>query len=171
MQSGLPYLVAISKGNQSKATPGYVNEKIVGYVNLEDYCDQSSLWRYTFQMEIFVHPGYVRKGIGRCLMDRILEMVDTSYRVRGGYEYINNFEYLKTGMSRVVKTILLNVHHKNGEDAQEGWQGKFMKDCTFLRVGRLPQIGYKMDQVIDCSIYAHHTKEQINAASLPTVAG
>jgi L-amino acid N-acyltransferase YncA len=171
IQTGLPYLVAISKSNQSKATPGYVTEKIVGYINLDDYCDQASLWRYTFQLDIFVHPGFTGKGIGKCLMDRLLEMVDTSYRARGGYEYVNHFEYLKTGPSRVVKTILINVHHVNGVDPQEEWQGKFMKDCTFSRVGRLPLVGYKQDQAVDVSIYAHHTKEHINAAALPTVAG
>jgi L-amino acid N-acyltransferase YncA len=171
IQSGLPYLVAISKSNQSKATPGYVTEKIVGYINLEDYCDQSSLWRYTFQMELFVHPGFTSKGIGKCLMDRLLEMVDTSYRARGGYQYVNNFDYLKTGPSRVVKTILLNVHHVNGEDPQNGWEGKFMKDCTFWRVGRLPEVGHKKDKVVDVSIYAHHTKEHINPSVLPTVTG
>jgi GNAT superfamily N-acetyltransferase len=148
-----------------------VTEEIVGFVSLDDCADQSSLWRYTFDMEIFVHPGFTRKGIGKCLMDRLLEMADTSYRARGGYQYVNNFEYLKAGPSRVVKTILLNVHHVNGEDPQEGWQGKFMKDYTFLRVGRLPQVGHKLDQVVDVSIYAHHTKEQINAGLLPTVVG
>ncbi|KAL6157371.1 hypothetical protein ACJBU6_04926 [Exserohilum turcicum] len=169
--AGHPYLVAISKSNRSRVTPGYVHEKVVGYINLDDYCGQASLFRYTFQMELFVHPGFVCKGIGKCLMDRLLEIVDTSYRVRGGYEYINNYEYLKTGPSRVVKTILLNVHHEHGEDAEREWQGRFLTECKFTRVGRLPKVGYKLGKEVDVAIYAHHTKEDINATARPTVAG
>jgi GNAT superfamily N-acetyltransferase len=169
--AGLPYLVAVSKSKQSRADPGFVNEKIVGYINLDDYCDRSTLFRFTFEMELFVHPGYVSKGIGKCLVDRLLEMVDTSYRARGGYEYVNNFEYLKTGPSRVVKTILLNVHHENGEDLDAGWKGKFLSTCKFVRAGRLPKVGHKHNKVVDISIFAHHTKEDIDPSARPTVAG
>ncbi|KAF5849430.1 hypothetical protein GGP41_006328 [Bipolaris sorokiniana] len=167
--AGLPYLVAISKSNESKVTPGYVTEKIVGFISLDDYCSQASSFRYTFEMELFVHPGYTSKGIGKCLVDRLLEMADTSYRARGGYQYINNFEYLKTGPSRVIKTILLNVHHKNGEHAETGWQGQFLCACKFHRVGRLPKVGYKNNTVIDVAIYAHHTNENIDAGARPTI--
>ncbi|KAF1837413.1 hypothetical protein BDW02DRAFT_141204 [Decorospora gaudefroyi] len=170
-RAGLPYLVAICKSNESKANPGYVTERIVGYINIDEYCDPSSLYRYTFEMEIYVHPGLVCKGIGKCLMDRLLAMVDTSYCARGGYKYVNDFEYLKNGPSRVIKTILLNVHHENGDDVQIGWQGKFLNDCQFVRVGRLPKVGYKLGKVVDVSIYAHHTEEDINADGRPTVAG
>ncbi|CAE7030388.1 hypothetical protein CFE70_004141 [Pyrenophora teres f. teres 0-1] len=170
--AGLPYLVAIDRGNRSRLTNEYVNEKIVGFIKLEDYCGQSTLFRYTFDMELFVHPGFLNKGIGKCLMDRILEMADTSYYARGGYEYINNFEYLKAGPSRVIKTILINVHHENGGDSMEnGWQSKFLSTFKFNRSGRLPKVGYKNDKVVDVSIYAHHTREDINASGRPTVAG
>ena len=77
--TGLPYLVAVDRGNQSRITKEYPYERIVGYIKLEDYCGQSSLFRYTFELELFVHPGFVSKGIGKCLMDRLLEMADTSY--------------------------------------------------------------------------------------------
>ncbi|KAI2480052.1 hypothetical protein Ptr902_08233 [Pyrenophora tritici-repentis] len=170
--AGLPYLVAIDRGNRSRLTNEYVNERIVGFVKLEDYCGQSTLFRYTFDMELFVHPGFVKKGIAKCLMDRILEMVDTSYNARGGYQYINNFDYLKNGPSRVIKTILLNVHHKNGGESMEtGWQSKFLSAFKFSRSGRLPKVGYKNDKVIDVSIFAHHTREDIVASGRPTIAG
>jgi L-amino acid N-acyltransferase YncA len=148
-----------------------VSEKIVGYISLDDYCDQSSIYRYTFDMELFVHPGYLCQGIAKCLMDRLLEMANTSYSARGGYQYVNHFEYLKTGPSRVIKTILLNVHHEHGQDIQAEWQNKFLNAFKFQRVGRLPQLGFKHGKTIDISIYAHHTKEEINSNALPTVAG
>ena len=171
VNAGLPYLVAVSKSNQSRADPGYVSEKIAGFINLDDYCDQSSSYRYTFEMELFVHPGFVSKGLGKCLVDRLLEMVDTSYRARGGYEYVNDDEYLKTGPSRIIKTVLLNVHHENGEDLDADWRGKFLSACKFVRVGRLPKAGYKYDKVVDVSIFAHQTNEDIDPSARPSVAG
>src|SRR5690348_6513952 len=92
---GLPYLVAIAKSNHINKRQGHISEKIVGYINLDDYCDQSSMYRYTFEMELFVHPGYTHKHIAKCLLDRLLEMSNTGYNARGGYEYVNEYDYLK----------------------------------------------------------------------------
>ncbi|CAO2652355.1 Nn.00g006380.m01.CDS01 [Neocucurbitaria sp. VM-36] len=166
-RENLPYLVAVAKGNHPKGTPGYVSEKIVGYINLDDYCDQSSMYRFTFEMEVYVHPGFVNQGIAKCLLDRLLEMANTGYNARGGYEYVNEYEYLKTGPSRVIKTILLNVHHQHGADVQ--WATDFLSAFKFVRAGRLSHVGFKKDQIVDISIYQHHTTETINPSSIPTV--
>ncbi|KAF1844140.1 uncharacterized protein K460DRAFT_317343 [Cucurbitaria berberidis CBS 394.84] len=165
-EAGLPYLVAIARGNQPRGG-GYIREKIVGYINLDDYCDQSSMYRFTFEMELFVHPGYLMKGIAKCLLDRLLEMANTGYNARGGYEYVNEFDYLKTGPSRVIKTILLNVHHQHGADIQ--WATDYLSAFKFVRAGRISQVGFKKDQIVDVSIYQHHTTETINPGSIPTV--
>ena len=146
-----------------------MNEKLVGWINLNDYCSRTSLYRYTFEMELFVHPGHKSKGIGKCLIDKLLEMVDPGYHVRGGYEYVNDYEYLKTGPARVIKTILVNCHHENGEDVDNEWQGKFLKFCKFYRAGRLSSMGYKDGKVVDVTIYTHHTREDINADVPPAV--
>jgi L-amino acid N-acyltransferase YncA len=108
--AGLPYLVAIARGNQPRGPQHYVSERIVGYAALDDYCDQSSMYRYTFELELYVHPGYLSQNIASCLLDRLLEMADTSYNARGGYDYKNDSNYLKTGPRRVIKTIMLTVH-------------------------------------------------------------
>jgi L-amino acid N-acyltransferase YncA len=108
--AGLPYLVAIARGNQPRGPQHYVSERIVGYAALDDYCDQSSMYRYTFELELYVHPGYLSQNIASCLLDRLLEMADTSYNAHGGYDYKNDSNYLKTGPRRVIKTIMLTVH-------------------------------------------------------------
>lgn len=167
-QAGLPYLVAVARGNQPRGKAGYVNEKIVGFINLDDAVDQSSMFRYTFEMQLYVHPGFLEKNIAMCLLDKLLEMVNTGYNVRGGYDYVNEFEYLKTGPSRVVKTILLDVHHEHGKEL--GWQTKFLSAFKFVRCGRMPQVGYKHNKIIDVSKFCHHTTETINPSGIPSVA-
>jgi GNAT superfamily N-acetyltransferase len=134
--------------------------KIVGFTSLDDYVDQSSMYRYTFELELYVHPGFVRQKIGSCLLDRLLEMVNTSYNARGGYEWINDGNYLKTGPSRVIKTIMLTVMKENGDTGEGDYD--FLKRFKFIRTGHIPSIGYKMGKVVDNILYRHTTSEPIN---------
>ncbi|KAF2124698.1 hypothetical protein P153DRAFT_349850 [Dothidotthia symphoricarpi CBS 119687] len=164
VQAGLPFLVAIAKGNKPKGPRGYVSEKIIGYINLDDYCDRSSLYRFCFELEMYVHPGYTCQGVARCLLDRLLEMVNTGYNARGGYEYINDYDYLKTGPSRVVKTILINILHARKE--LPPW-AKVLEMFKFVRCGHISQAGFKHDQVVDLSIFQHHTTEHIDPKGVP----
>lgn len=166
IENGLPYLVAVDKGNRPIGRKGYVTEKIVGFINLDDYCDQSSMYRFTFEMELFVHPGFTHKGVAKCLLDRLLDMANTGYNARGGYEYVNKFEYLRNGPTRVIKTIVLNVHHEHGADTQHITD--YLSPFKFVRAGKISQIGFKNDKVVDMSIYQHHTTETINPSGIPT---
>jgi L-amino acid N-acyltransferase YncA len=165
--AGLPYLVAVARGNQPRGPAGFVTEKIVGFASLDDYCDQSSMYRYTFEMELYTHPGYQSQNIASCLLDRLLEMANTGYNACGGYEYRNDWEYLKTGPSRVIKTIMLTVCKENGENDDQ--TAEFMKRFKFYRAGHIPRMGYKLDKVVDVFLYRHTTSETIEPGSRPSV--
>jgi L-amino acid N-acyltransferase YncA len=166
VSAGLPYLVAVARGNQPKGPQGYVSERIVGFISLDDYSDITSSYRYTYEMDLYVHPGYVCQKIAKCLLDIMLEMINTSYNARGGYEYKNDSQYLKTGLSRVVKTVVLNVHKEQGESSEK--TDKFLKPFGFRLAGHIPYIGYKLDKEIDVWTYRHTTTETINKAAPPT---
>jgi L-amino acid N-acyltransferase YncA len=166
VNAGLPYLVAVAKGNQPRGPQGYVSERIVGFISLDDYCVSTSMYRYTYEMELYVHPGYVCQNIAKCLLDRLLEIANTSYNACGGYEYKNETQYLKTGLSRVIKTIVLSVNKEHGElpDKTE----KYLRPFGFRCAGHIPHIGYKLDKEIDVWFYRHTTSEKINASLPPT---
>ncbi|OAL56404.1 hypothetical protein IQ07DRAFT_674610 [Pyrenochaeta sp. DS3sAY3a] len=163
VQAGLPYLVAVARGNYPRREGE--KEKILGWICLDDYCDPASMYRYTFDVELIVHPGFTQKKIAKCLLDCLLEMSNTGYKVRGGYDYVNESEYLKQGPTRVIKTMLLHFHHKHGEDID--WANEFMRDFNFHRAGRFSHIGYKQGNVVDMTAYQHNTTENINAAGIP----
>jgi L-amino acid N-acyltransferase YncA len=165
--AGLPFLVAIAKGKQSKERKGYVSERIIGYVHLDEYCGQSTIYRYTFDMKLYVHPGFVCQKIAQCLLDRILEMCNTSYHVRGGYEYRNDYEYLRNGPSRVIKTIMLTVHIEHGEKDTKAHE--YLKPFKFYRAGHIPEIGYKNGKVVDKFLFRHTTSENVSPNSRPAV--
>jgi L-amino acid N-acyltransferase YncA len=125
------------------------------------------MYRYTFELDLYVHPGFVSQNIASCLLDRLLEMCNTGYNACGGYEYHNEYEYLKTGPSRVIKTIILTVHKEHGEKDEETL--KFLRRFKFNRAGHLSRIGYKLGNEVDAFLYAHTTTETIEPGRRPAV--
>lgn len=165
--AGLPVLVAVLKPQQRRDGRSPGTEKIIGFCHLDEHGGRATLFRYAFELEMFVHPGFVAKGVGKCLVDRLLEMVDTSYCARGGYEYVN---HLETGESRVVKTILLQVHHEHGSDVEANGRDRWFAEYGFLRTACLPQLGFKLGKAVDVSVFVRHTSEEIDARARPLVA-
>ncbi|KAF2683761.1 hypothetical protein K458DRAFT_368159 [Lentithecium fluviatile CBS 122367] len=161
----LPYIVAIAKGNQPRSSDHFVTERIVGFASIEDFCDKGSVYRFTFELELYVHPGYVRKGIAKCLLDRLLSTVSTGYQLKGGYEWINRGEYLKGDAGRVVKTINVSVPHEETDDMV--WVSKFLKEFKFNKSGHLKRMGAKKGKIVDVTIYQHTTSEIIDPSVPP----
>lgn len=145
---GLPYIVAIDRKNQHSGgqTFGHVSERIIGFAYIDDFCDKGSMYRFTFELELYVHPAYTRKGIAKCLLDRLLEMVNTGYPARSGYKWLNRGEYLKHGSSRVVKTINMSVPVEQGSEDMK-WLKPFLKKFQFREAGYLKTMGYKQNKV------------------------
>lgn len=167
IQAGLPCLVAVSKRNQRKGPQGYVTETIVGFTYLTELADSNGMYRFTFELEVYVHPGYIHQGIGKCLLDQMMYMSNTGYNKRGGYEWVNDFEYLKNGKSHTIKTILTNVHYERGENAE--WATSYLGDFGFKKAGRISQIGHKAGKVVDKVIFQLQTTEVIDPLSIPMI--
>ena len=165
VQKGLPCLVAVAKRNQRKGPQGYASETIVGFVHLDDDVGQSTMHRFTFELEMYVHPGYIRQGIGKCLLDQMMYMANTGYNKKGGFEWVNDFEYLKSGSSRTIKTILVSVHYERGDDVE--WTTSYLGDFGFKKAGRFAQVGHKIGKVVDKVMFQTQTTEVINPNSIP----
>lgn len=165
---GLPFLVAVAKGSQlqrPKQGQGYVAERIIGFVYLDDFCDRGSMFRYSFELEFYTHPGFIRQGIASCLLDKLLMMANTGYNPRGGYEYSQRGEYLKHGSLRVIKSIGLNVPFVAKDEIE--WMNKWLKGYGFSRRGHWQNMGYKRGSVVDINQYQHLTTEEIDPHSMP----
>ena len=165
VKAGLPCFVAVAKRSQRKK-PGAANmsETIAGWTHLEPY-SAGPMHRFSSELALYVHPGYVRQGIGKCLLDQLMEYADTSYHKKGGYEYINNFEYLKTGALRILKTITVRMHYESDQDAD--WATSYFGDYGFKRAGRFYEIGHKNGKVVHVVMFQRHTSEKINPRSVP----
>jgi L-amino acid N-acyltransferase YncA len=165
VRKGLPYLVAIARSIQPQEPSSYVKEKIVGFAYLDDYHDKSSMYRFTFELELYVHIGYQSQNIGSCLLDKLLEMCNTGYNACGGYEYRNEYDYLKNGPRRIIKTMILKVHKEHGE--KDDKTAEFLRHFKFQRSGHISRIGYKHGKEVDVFLYSHTTTETIDSGSRP----
>lgn len=104
------------------------------------------MYRYTFEMEMFVNHQFLHQGIGKCLLDRMLALVDPGYASRGGYDWLPREEYLRTGCTRVVKVLTVNLPHANNpeEKAKVEHVTKFLKEFKFRKAGNFHNAGYKL---------------------------
>jgi L-amino acid N-acyltransferase YncA len=137
--------VAVTKRKPKTGRQNWVEDWIVGFASIDDFCDKGSMYRFTFELEMYVHRGWLHKGIATCLMDRLLSTVNTGYHEKGGYVWENYGEYLKGDAERRVKIINASVPHDEGEDM--AWMTKFFHKFDFTKKGHLSKMGYKNGKV------------------------
>jgi L-amino acid N-acyltransferase YncA len=169
ISENLPFLVAVAKNDKKPKGPRkHMKEVIVGYASLDEWCDKSTMWRHSVELEMFVHPEWTRKGVASCLLDQILFMVSDDYVFRGGYEYQNRGDYLQNGSMPVVKSIIVQVPY----DARISptWIKSFFGSFGFRKAGHLHEFGFKNGTVVDVVLFQYRTKEAIDPNSRPNVS-
>lgn len=106
---GLPYLAAECEG------------QLVGYAYAGLYRTRSA-YRFTLENSVYVADGMSRRGIGRALMDPLIEMCEAA------------------GYRRMIAAI--------GDSANHGSIG-LHSACGFRHVGILPAVGFKFGRWLD----------------------
>lgn len=124
-------------------------EPICGFVYAGDMYDRKSIFRFTARMEVYVSKEFPHVGVGRCLIDRIMSLLDmNSYHKRGGCEWRG--QELMT--RREVKKIFVEIPYwdQDIEDvASMKWKWQWLTgedDKSFMRfeyTGTLHHIGWK----------------------------
>ncbi|KAI9721749.1 MAG: hypothetical protein M1812_002084 [Candelaria pacifica] len=142
--SKLPWLVAVELIHAN----GRRYERIVGFGFAEDYTHSRTAYRYTVELEFYVHHQSLRLGIGKCLMDKLMSCLDPTYMPRGGYNFYagnDDLKYREGGM-RVISKVLINFPYDQKDDKTVKWLGDWMGQWDFKRMGTLEGIGFKMDK-------------------------
>lgn len=104
------------------------------------------MYRFSYELEIFVKQEFQHKGIGKCLLDRMVTLVDSGYHPRGGYDWLPREDYLRVGCTKMVKTMTVNYPHAHGSHETTKMENmtKFLKEFKFRKAGNLREFGYKM---------------------------
>lgn len=139
----LPWIVAVAQHKVRKPSPKPTSgDKIVGYALAEDHSDPGDAWRFTVEMQLFVHPDYLRLGIGRTLMDRLVCLLDPKYSSRGGYRFME--ERVDWGeLPRAISKILCLIPYPSNNHTEIDWKKRWLSSWDFVEVGNLRQVGVK----------------------------
>jgi L-amino acid N-acyltransferase YncA len=86
----LPFIVAILKGKKDVQRNYYTGvkvEQVVGFACANGFTAADYVEHIAAELEIYVHHKYLRQGVGRCLLDRLLCATDRGHMERGGYPF------------------------------------------------------------------------------------
>ena len=124
---------------------GPTQEFIVGFAFAEDHAGVMTAFKYTAEMQCFVHNQWLHQGVGKSLVDRIIAAMDPIYLSRHGTEFLveNKLDY-ENGGRREIHRIILNIGYYPKDDHALKWQKDWLaKEWNFEHVGTLPAVGYK----------------------------
>ena len=122
-------------------------ETVVGFAYAEDFSESRNMYRFTCELQFWVHHQHLRHGIGKTLVDRMIGALDNGYYSRQGTDFVadNPIEYEGGGL-RTIARILISIPH-DAEDAKDiNWQKKWLSQWKFEQVGNLTGIGRKFDK-------------------------
>ncbi|KAH8432337.1 GNAT family N-acetyltransferase [Aspergillus melleus] len=122
LENKLPFIVAVGR----RTGPSRENqpEKILGYALANDTVGLKSSGRYTAELQVFVRDGHKRQGIGRCLMDKLLEVCDPTYIPKLGYSFNASFDdqpRFRTGGCRRLARLIFAVGYQSDRGSQVQW--------------------------------------------------
>ncbi|KAL0259364.1 hypothetical protein SLS55_005100 [Diplodia seriata] len=161
--SSMPWLVACQKGRKSGR--GYTNGTdalILGFACASDYLSRQSMYAYTAEAEVFVHPNYHRHMIGSCLMDRLLYILDTCYDAKKGYQFTATGPFADHGGARVIGSVIMNVPFDKKDPEDLEGIAKFLGNFNFKKEAELPNIGVKKHMHVSLATFRYYTGTIIN---------
>lgn len=164
---GMPWLVACQKGK--KGGRGFTNgtdASILGFACASDYHSRNSMYGFTAEAEIYVHPNYMRQKVGSCLMDRLLYILDPSHYPQEGYQFIRTGPLSEHGGVRVIGSAIMNVpfNKKDPEDLKT--VTKFLSKFGFKKEAELPNMGVKQEKNVSLAFFRYYTGNTIDPRSV-----
>ncbi|KAL4941751.1 hypothetical protein BDV06DRAFT_235879 [Aspergillus oleicola] len=102
--SNLSFIVAIDRRSASSRS-----EKVLGYACAREF-DKHEASRFTAELEVFVRDEHTSLGIGRCLLDKLVELCDPTYRPKSDFEFLHpsgdKSGYLPGGRRRLARLVI-----------------------------------------------------------------
>ena len=150
----LPFLVAVHTGqkrwNKLKDVRRTKGETIIGFSVATSYGSNATVYKFSVELELYVHREHLRQGVGRTILDRMLGATCQDYKIIECAPLLLSkghrlHEWIGVGVP-IVHTLAVNLLHWAGEDHDNvEWKMKWLSGDRnlFEPVGTLPRIGYK----------------------------
>ena len=145
----LPFIVAAER--RSARSRDRSSQKILGYALATDTVGDRTAARFTAELELYVRPEYKRRGIGKCLMDKLLEVCDPTYNPLGGYFFDSSWEdrpgYRPGGRRRLARLMFI-ISCPNDERPQYKWLHEWLqREYGFEQQGLLKGTRVKFNRL------------------------
>ncbi|KAL8858163.1 MAG: hypothetical protein Q9178_005340 [Gyalolechia marmorata] len=140
-----PFLVAILPSYGRMDRQQGRKEKVVGFTYAEDFVSEQTVWGHTCELQLFVHQRYLRKGIGKNLMDCILRGIDPNYQAKRAVQFDftpGHSDRYEGGGERVISNVIFALPYTAEEDEHAQWVGRWLfQEFKFELQGLLIGIG------------------------------
>ena len=149
--------------SRSRQHPSW--EKVIGFAFADDYHSSESMYRFTAEFEVYVHPDYRRQKVGNCLMDRINYLMDVGWELRGGYKFTSGGPRFEPGGSHRIDAIIVHLPFDARDEETKAWMFGWLKKYGYEMKGHLPGVGVKMGRFVDLAIFWKKTGYGLNPAT------
>ena len=150
---GNPFIVAIHMGQKRENNPKNIRrrkqETVVGFAVATDFGLQKTCWRYTKEMDLWVHNDQLHQGIGRTMLDRMLSAMDPGYHLLECAPFLGDYQLDRWigGGHCITRTVLVNIIHSDEDKADVEWKKKWLSSDrnNFRHTGTLAKFGQTKD--------------------------
>ena len=171
MSARLPFLVAINREHKSLKRVKDGMEKIVGFALATDFAGANQAERISAELEIYVDPKWLNKGVGKCLLDKLLDSTDRGHISNGGCPFTCDPESMhcyNAGGGRDLTTLIFMVRHFKSpnprittENDFNTWIKKWLVEkWDFEESGCLKGVGTKFKRLTNITYLCKETKWQ-----------
>lgn len=171
MSAKLPFLVAVNREHKSLRRVKDGMEKIVGFALATDFAGANQAERISAELELYVDPQWLNKGVGKCLLDKLLDSTDRGHIANGGYPFTCDPESMhcyNAGGGRDLTMLIFMVRHfKNpnprvsAENDFNTWIKKWLvEQWDFEESGCLKGVGTKFKRLTNITYLCKETKWQ-----------
>ncbi|KAE9965744.1 hypothetical protein EG328_009422 [Venturia inaequalis] len=168
--ANLNMIVAVLKIKQTggkRANLHSTHERIVGFAYTDEHGGTHGLFRYAADLDVFVHPEYAHKGVGKSLVDRLMVLVDCYYTSRDAVEWCpmsDDAHLVCPGGKRRLGTVHINVFYPTDDEARLIWLKTWLHQFDFALRGKI-EGGIKLGKDVTMACFVHKNRAKIDPRS------
>ena len=155
---GYDMYVAVQKSGQGNGRYRRDHcEPIFGFAYAEEHNHRRTSCRFAALAQVYVSWKHLRIGVGRCLLDRVMAMLNINHHHKQGVDWIGEPSLFR----REVKKVLIEIPYWDDSEEERaifkmekneitglmervpGWKAKFLENVQFEYAATLKEIGVK----------------------------